>query len=78
MAAVPAWGSKSLLQLGYNHIGLDDCWQVRARHPFRSCYLLFAAPSSRRPHAGRCACSSLRIISAVSCKKNIPTEHRRG
>ena len=27
MAAVPSWASKSLLQLGYSHIGLDDCWQ---------------------------------------------------
>ena len=27
MAATPSWASKSLLQLGYSHIGLDDCWQ---------------------------------------------------
>ena len=29
-------------------------------------------PSPRRPHAGRCVCSSLRIISAVSCKEKHP------
>ena len=27
IAATPSWASKSLLQLGYSHIGLDDCWQ---------------------------------------------------
>ena len=31
MATAPSWASKSLLQLGYSHIGLDDCWQVRVR-----------------------------------------------
>lgn len=27
MAAVPTWASKSLRDLGYDRIGLDDCWQ---------------------------------------------------
>jgi len=27
MAATPPWATKSLRQLGYTHIGLDDCWQ---------------------------------------------------
>jgi alpha-galactosidase len=27
MAATPHWANKSLIELGYNHIGLDDCWQ---------------------------------------------------
>ncbi len=27
LAARPAWADKSLLELGYRHAGLDDCWQ---------------------------------------------------
>jgi hypothetical protein len=27
MTTPPSWATKSLLQLGYGHIGLDDCWQ---------------------------------------------------
>jgi alpha-galactosidase len=27
MATTPTWATKSLRQLGFTHIGLDDCWQ---------------------------------------------------